>query len=296
MMNASVIGLLICLGGSAVAGCSTSAATPDTGMTDVPAMETDQPSPDAAPDSPVVTGDAAATDAWQSLFNGVDLTGWQRYLGKPWNPPLDEPPLGLENDPHHVFTVDSIDGEPALHISGETFGALISEGAFERFHLRLEYRWGTQTWPPLNRLDSGIMVFSTGPLGAVNMGGPTLSNPIGSGAFLVSLEYQMAPGDPANQADLGDIGSLYNLGPISCLLGPKTARKEVDAPGWNRVEIVARAGSIESFLNGDLVTSVSGCQLTLPGQATVALTAGKLQLQSENGEIYFRRVEILPLP
>ena len=136
------------------------------------------------------------------------------------------------------------------------------------------------------------MVLSTGPLGAVNMGGAALSEPPGSGSFLVSMEYQLAP---------SDVGALYNLGPIFGQFAPPTPKREVDPPGWNQVEIVVHGGSIETFLNrnrpdGGQVAACSGLQVTWPGQPPTALTSGKLQLQSESGEIYFRRVEVLPLP
>lgn len=253
---------------------------------------TGEPITDAAVDSPELAADVPPTDAWQSLFNGVDLTGWQRYLSKLSTAPASEPSLGLENDPRGVFSVTEMDGEPAIHVTGEIWGALISERVFENFQLRLEYKWGQRTWPPLNAFDSGIMVLSTGPLGAVNMGGPGLSNPPGSGSFLVSMEYQLTP---------SDAGALYNLGPIAGQCAPPTPKREVDPPGWNQVEIVVHAGSIETFLNrtrpdGGQVTACSGLQVTWPGQPTMALTSGKLQLQSESGEIYFRRVEVLLLP
>ena len=142
-------------------------------------------------------------DGVRELFNGIDFTNWDRYLGKP-SPA--EPPLGLNNDPHGVYSVVMADGEPAIRISGQDWGSLISKEEFCNFDLRLQYKWGTLLWPPLNSEDSGVMILSAGPLGAVNAGGNALSDPIGSGGFMVSVEYQIAP---------GDVGGLYNLGPIA---------------------------------------------------------------------------------
>jgi hypothetical protein len=244
----------------------------------------------ATSDHADASGDAASTDAgaepdadFRALFNGVDFSGWDRYLGEP---SATEPPLGLENDPHGVYSIVQLDGEPAVRISGEVWGALISQAEFCNFHLRAEYEWGSLVWPPLNAIDSGLMFLSTGPLGAVNAGGNALSDPIGSGAFMVSMEYQLAP---------NDVGTLYNLGPIAFATAAHSASTELPG-GWNQIDIVHQGDGATTRLNGQQVTQASGFSLEWPGQAATALSCGKLQLQSEGAEIFFRHLEIQALP
>ncbi len=262
------------------ARCSTSTPQPAAQLDAVEA---------GSPDASSGTGDAQVeaaplppTDAgFRQLFDGVTFANWDRYLGIPVGETV---PLGLENDPRGVYSITNIDGEPAIRISGEVWGALISKEELADFELRLEYKWGSAVWPPLNSKDSGVMVLSNGALGAVNAGGPTLSNPIGSGAFMVSVEFQIAG---------GDIGGLYNLGPISMQTAPRAQIPEIPSV-WNKVTIVVRGASSEHFLNGQLVTSASGYQTNWPGEPVLPLTRGKIQLQSEGAEIYFRHVEIRP--
>jgi hypothetical protein len=231
---------------------------------------------------------ACASDAGSSsaevvsLFNGVDFSGWDRYLGKPTEA---EPALGLENDPRGVYSVVELDGEPAIRITGEVWGALISQQELGDFHFRAEYKWGTLTWPPLGILDSGVMYLSTGPLGAVNAGGPQLSDPIGSGAFMVSMEYQVLP---------ADIGGCYALGPIGFQPAPRNASSE-RAGEWNQIDIIHQSGEARHFLNGQLVAGASDFQLQWPDDPVTPLQRGKLQIQSEGAEIYYRRIELLPL-
>lgn len=262
-----------------LAGCVTStpqqAAPPDV---------VDAGSPDAGLEDAPIQVEAAPPQsdaAVRQLFDGKDLAGWDRYLGIPVG---ESVPLGLENDPRGVFSVTTVDGEPAIHITGEVWGALISKEELSDFELRLEYKWGDRSWPPLNFKDSGVMVLSTGPFGAVNAGGDALSNPAGSGAFMVSVEFQIA---------VGDIGGLYNLGPISMQKAPRAPLAEIPS-AWNHVTIVVRGASSQHFLNGQLVTSASGYETHWPGQPVLPLTRGKIQLQSEGGEIYFRHVELRP--
>jgi len=218
-----------------------------------------------------------------SLFNGVDFTGWDRYLGKPSD---TEAPLGIDNDPRGVYSVVLLDGEPALRISGEIWGSLISQRQFCNFRLRAEFKWGTAVWPPLNARDSGIMFLSTGPNGAVNAGGDALSDPIGSGGFMVSPEYQIAA---------GDVGSLYNLGPVAFSKTIVSAGQEQPS-GWNQVEISLQDDRATLFLNGHELARASGFLLNWPGEPQMPLRCGKLQLQSESAEIFFRRLEIEELP
>ena len=48
------------------------------------------------------------------LYNGKDLNGWDTYIGPPLDDAgkkLSEIPVGLNNDPKHVFTVVEQDGE-----------------------------------------------------------------------------------------------------------------------------------------------------------------------------------------
>lgn len=216
-------------------------------------------------------------------INGVDLTVWDRYLGKPTS---GEPALGIDNDPRGVYSIVTLDGEPAIRISGELWGSLISKREFCNFRLRGEFKWGSRVWPPLNARDSGIMFLSTGPLGAVNAGGNALSDPIGSGSFMVAAEYQIAA---------GDVGSLYNLGPIAFIRENSGEHQELPEL-WNTIEISLVDDQARLSLNGQETLLASSFVLDWPGASPSALRCGKLQLQSEGAEIFFRRLEIRALP
>jgi hypothetical protein len=288
------IAALIGLGGICMA-CSAApgAAGPIDAASDADATAADAPENDVNDASAGSLDDAArasdgddASDAtaddggWRSLLSGATLAAWTRYLGKP-SP--TEAPLGLENDPRGVFSIVTVDGEPAIHISGEVWGALISKDDFCDFHLRLQYKWGTAVWPPLNVRDSGVMWLSTGPLGAVNGGGPALADPAGSGAFMVAIEYQLT---------VAAAGQMDDLGPIS-FQGPDALLVTDPDPGaWKQVDIIFQGGAAEHLLNGQSIATGSGFELDWPGQMPMPLHCGKLQLQSEGGEIFFRRIEI----
>src|SRR5207249_3340731 len=109
----------------------------------------------------VVGGSAAtATDAAEpppivpretiSLFNGKDLSAFTTW----------EIVHHLE-DPDRVFSVvDQIDGAPAIRISGQYFGGLITKERYANYRLVVEFRWGAVTWEPrkARARDNGILV------------------------------------------------------------------------------------------------------------------------------------------
>src|SRR5262245_35508524 len=87
----------------------------------------------------------AQRDGWTPLWNGHDLAGWDTYLGRPHRsssvPLLQKnadgeyaEPIGVNRDPLNVFSVVSADGAPAIRISGEVYGGLITRSEYENYH------------------------------------------------------------------------------------------------------------------------------------------------------------------
>src|SRR6202047_4580847 len=86
---------------------------------------------------------------WVPLFNGKDLAGWDTYLAPPTDSNghrISEQPIGLNNDPRHVFTVVTDSGEKVIRISGEGTGAVITQKDYSDYHLQLMFRWGVLQW------------------------------------------------------------------------------------------------------------------------------------------------------
>ena len=88
------------------------------------------------------------------LFNGKDLANFYTWL-------VDRG----TSDPKRVFSVvEDIDGGPAIRISGEEWGGLITNRAYRDYKLLIELRWGLTTWG--NRRgaarDSGILLHCQG--------------------------------------------------------------------------------------------------------------------------------------
>jgi hypothetical protein len=229
------------------------------------------------------------------LFNGKNLDGWYTFIKD----------KGKNNDPNKVFTVK--DG--TIRISGEEFGCITTNDEFENYKLTVEFKWGEITYDPRvdKARDSGILLQSVGEDGAV---GGIWMNSLecqliegGSGDFIVvgdgsknfSLTCTVAPekqGDsyiyqPGGNSETINEGRINWFGrdpewkDVKGFRGVKDVEKPVGK--WNKIECIVKGGEIMIYLNGILVNQAVDSQ---PQK-------GKIQIQSEGAEIFFRRIEIL---
>lgn len=244
---------------------------------------------------PVLSVIAQSTDdndSWIDLFNGKDLSGWETWLSRA---PGEQRLLGLNNDPLKVFTVE--DG--ALHISGQVFGALTTVEEYENYHLRLEYRWGEKKWPPrLDReRDSGVLYHATGQHGLF------------AGSWMKSNQFQIGEGATGDfwsvagtmaDVEAERIENDWRYAPgkdvVTIERGRVVASEHRDKPHgeWNTVEIAARGDSVQHIVNGEVVLALTRTRHK-EGTTEQPLTRGKIQLQSEGAEIWFRNIQIKPL-
>ena len=244
------------------------------------------------------------TDRWQSLFNGKNLSGWETYLDRPYakdGQSEKAPPLGLNNDPNHVFSVTTVDGRPALRVSGETFGGINTLAEFGNYHLRLEFKWGTLKWPPkLDRpRDSGLLYHSVGPHGT-----PML--------WMESFEYQIQEGDcgdywgvmnvladiPARKNEKGTYVYQPGATPLtfqdktpvgrSCLKSPNS---EKPSGQWNVLDLYCIGDTCLHVLNGKVNMTLTHAR-HIVNEQVVPLTKGKIQIQSEGAEVFYRNIQI----
>jgi hypothetical protein len=255
--------------------------------------------------------------SWRPLFNGKDLSGWETYLG---SPKKGEPALGLDHDPTKVFSAVEVDGAPAIRISGEFLGAVTTKDEFENYHFRVEFKWGVKRWPPRENdvRDSGILYHCVGPHGA------------GSGAWMKSLELNIEEKDCGDywavagaiadmegdrvdlEKDGGDglaawkkrngmtkgKGARYRKGAEKMTLSGGWAIKDPDAEkptgDWNVIELFAVGQTCVHVVNGKVVMILTGSRHKVDGKE-VPLTRGRIQLQSEWAEVFYRKPEVRPI-
>jgi hypothetical protein len=146
----------------------------------------------------------AADVSWQPLFNGTNLAGWDTEMMNIPDPHWDVPglkrdadgnyteALGKNRDPLNVFTVTNMEGQPAIHVSGQGFGVMMTTAEFTNIHLRLQIKWGDRKWGKKanSPFDTGLLYFCHSEAGLADRTWPR------------SLEFQIA------QKEFGDLYAL----------------------------------------------------------------------------------------
>jgi Domain of Unknown Function (DUF1080) len=218
------------------------------------------------------------------------------------------------DDPRKVFRVD--DG--VLHISGDGLGGLVTNKRYRDYHLVLEFKWGERTWGDRkdNARDSGLLVHSNGRDGGY------------SGIWMPAIEVQIIEGGvgdfvpvPGPDEDGQPVLITYtcNVGRdrdgevVWNKEGPRETFKrgnmkrvnwygrdpawedkkdfrgpdDQDSPvgQWTRLDVFCDGGHIETFVNGKKVNEAFDAS---PRE-------GRIQLQSELAEIFYRRWELWPI-
>jgi hypothetical protein len=225
---------------------------------------------------------------------------------------------GRDSDPDRVFTiVDQVDGAPAIRISGQHWGGIVTRADYTNYRLVAEYRWGAVTWGERKNKarDSGILFHLNGEDGN--------NNKNFRGAWTRSVEYQILEGgtgdlwlvngydrdrpeptsptltvavQPGARAwDPAGTPTEFKLGRIAWRrIDPDwkpvldfRGRHDVEKPvgQWNRIELICAGGDVTYFLNGEKVNE----------GRNGSFKVGRILFQSEGAEIFFRRIELHPL-
>jgi len=264
-----------------------------------------------APAAPGGGGKQKVRDDEIRLFNGRNLDGWDTWLGKPYK---GDKVIGLNNDPKKVFSVVNFEGQPAIRISGEVFGALTTQQEYENYSVRLEFKWGKKKWPPREKpeRDSGLLYHCTGKHGA-------------AGTFwMQSLECQIMEnhcGDfwcvAGTSADVRatPLNPKFPFSAIRYDPKGKTYRvpRHIDFDeteqddfhvvkrelnellnGWNTIEVQTVGTTSVHIVNGKANMVLTNARCRVKGLEE-PLKRGKIQLQSEGAEVYYRNIVLRPI-
>ena len=238
----------------------------------------------------------ASRDNWSSLFNGKSLKGWDIYLKG----------IGLNTDPQHVFSVVPDGNEKVIRVSGEVTGGISTTKEFADYHLQLLFKWGALTWGAKKgkHKDSGLLYHSIGAFGADN------------GAWMCSHEFQVEEtntgdywGCAGAMADIPAIknnDSTYLYNPTGALYtfraDNSTGRhciKQGDAEKptgeWNTLDLYCHGDTAVHVVNGQVAMVLYHLRKSDEGKLILPLEKGKIQLQSEGAEVFYKQIRIQPI-
>jgi len=193
------------------------------------------------------------------LFNGANLDGWEAFLV--------DPEVAKED----VWSVH--DG--ILVCKGEPLGYLYTDASYTSFKLLVEWRWAPDSEPG----NSGVLMRISGE----HKGIPR------------AIEAQLKSG---NAGDLFGFHGLKIDGAeerkrsasghelLGDLVGISKIEANENAPGaWNAYEITLDGSDLTVSVNGKKVNEAEN----------IEVLAGSIGLQSEGGEIHFRKVQLTHL-
>ncbi len=256
--------------------------------------------------------DTGLSASWMSLLD-QNLSHWDKFIGVPHTSITTLPgypkgdgmngqPLGLNNDPLNVYKIETIDGVPALHISGEIYGGLTTKEMYGNYHFTTQFKWGDKKYEPrlTAKRDNGILYHAQGPHAYM------------WNVWMKSQEMQVQEGDMGDYFALGPIADIAAVDTLadgeqawmyvpSKALQPfgdggvsgrcrRQANYEKPHGEWNTLELICLGGKSLHIVNGHVVMILENSR-TKDGSEK-ALEKGYIQIQSEGAEAYYRNMQI----
>lgn len=264
----------------------------------------------------ILTTSFYVKDEWTPLLDN-DLSKWETYLSFSHSndfkgeAPLDNKgakmkPVGYNKAGQQVFTMTEENGEPVLKVSGEIYGCVYTKQEYENYHLKLKVKWGINKFVPrLAKLrDSGILYHSIGESGVDHWR-----------SWMLSQEFQIMEGHMGDYWSIAnsaiDIKAYLSEGKMNSVASVeqsflkfgkdgqegfcmRSENNETPDGGWTTLELICFEDKSLHIVNGKVVMVLKNSRYVEDGKA-FPLTKGKIQLQSEAAEVYFKDIQIKKL-
>lgn len=252
---------------------------------------------------------------WEELIDSA-LTKWDNYLSYKHQPGYDGsmpknelgeeiPPIGTNNPAYNVFSTFKDADDTVIRVTGEYYGCLITKEEYDNYHFQLKYKWGDKKWAYRKNLlkDSGILYHSIGPMAVEYWR-----------SWMLSQEFQIMEGhtgdfwSQANSAiDIRAYKPESVLDPLAhesqdyitlsmnspyrnyCL---RSGNFEKPHDEWNTLDLYCFEDKSLHVVNGEVVMILKNSRYIDENGKDVPLTKGKIQLQSEAAEIFFKDIRI----
>jgi hypothetical protein len=252
-------------------------------------------------------------EEWTVLLD-KDLSQWDTYLSfrhtKDFNgtAPKDAngnliAPIGYSKDSERVFSIVQKDNEQVLRISGEIYGCLFTKQEYENYHLKLKIKWGEQKHEPRKSKlkDSGVLYHSVGESGVDYWR-----------SWMLAQEFQIMEGHMGDYWNIAtsaiDIRAYLPEGKMNSVAAGsqpflpfgtgapegfclRNENRENNPGEWTSLELISFQGKSLHIVNGHVVMILQNSRYIKDGKS-FPLTKGKLQLQSEGAEIFFKDIHI----
>jgi hypothetical protein len=240
-----------------------------------------------------MSAEAAEDPAWKPLFNGRNLNGWSVHYASKAGDDAPGQFFRVEDGAIHVYPTQPAGSE-------QPNAYLVTNTEHADYRLSLEYRWGEKKFAPRLNLvrDAGL---------------------------LYHVHRERAADWPASiesQIQEGDVGDLWAVSArASSFIDPKAQRFQLpenggvpitvgndgkfervrhgrvnEYPGWNTLEIIVKGDRAMHIVNGVPNLRVHDMKYWDAGSNSwVKLDKGRIALQAEAAELFYRNIRIRPL-
>jgi hypothetical protein len=253
-------------------------------------------------------------NGWVKLLD-QNLSQWENYLSyrhkASYNGtiPVDEhgdtiQPVGYNKNTNQVFSIIKENDDLLLKVTGEYYGCVFTKQSYKNYRLKLKVKWGAKKWEARTGklMDAGILYYSQGPCGVDYWR-----------AWMLSQEFQIMEGhfgDYWNIANSAmDIRAFLPEGTMNAAAGNqqpflsvgsgtghtgfcmRTADYSTPENGWTEVELICYQGKSLHIVNGHVVMVLAHSRFNENG-VDKPLVEGKIQLQSEGCEVYYKDIMV----
>jgi hypothetical protein len=246
------------------------------------------------------------SETWKPLFNGKDLWGWHIIIGR-----------GPSDDTNHLVQIH--DGmihmyKDAKEGSAQPVGYIATDEEYSDYHLKLEYKWGQKRFTPRARVrrDAGILYHVVGKEGVWprSIECQIQEEDVGD-IFTVYTRVEATVSPDTNSWTLNVItndAGVIRSNLIAVFLprergGVPMARgnaggiqRVIRSPmneheGWNTVEVIVYGNDATYVVNGK-TNNHAGKIEEMVNKEWVPLKKGRIALQLEYAEVFYRNVQI----
>ena len=237
-------------------------------------------------------GEKTENEGWVPLFNGKNLDGWYSYLDSSGKNKDPKGVFKVENGMIHILDVPMSEGK-------SDNGYLATNQEFSNVRIHLEYKWGVKRASEGKR-NSGLLYLAVGPdaiyptslecqIEETDVGDLWIVNGASVTAFFI------APSLPMYDDDM-QAGTRVRSAPGNSLRVLKSGDFE-NRDGWNSVDVILQGDQSTHLVNGRIVNRAHDIQQPDPASPSrmIPLKSGRILLEAEGSEIWFRDVRVKPL-
>jgi len=249
---------------------------------------------------------------WKKLFNGKNLDSWYIVIRN-----------ARSEDTNHLVRIDN----GAIHMykdapegSAQPVGYIVTDKEYSNYHLRLQYKWGEKRFAPRakTKRDAGILYHVVGKDGVWPRSVECQIQEKDVGDIFTVNTRLTAEVDPVttnivSEVTTNDAGVMrtntrspvvYKApgeGGIPFVQGVGDSIRRVirnpmaEHDGWNTVEVIVHGDEATYIVNGKTNNHATKIQERVNNE-WAPLKKGKIALQLEYAEVFYRNVEIKEEP